>query len=174
MKKFLLIIAAVMGTAWIAHADSYYFGADGPASDKGTALAQLLPWAAPAEGIALTDENVKYLGNGEYSVTRTIVNKGAATVSFNDVLKVRDLFDATHYTIPCVSYNGNDFDGGVTIADGVLLGKVKVPTGISCDGEPWVFDYQRTGIPSCTLTENANTGLALFAAVDTPSSLVSS
>ena len=174
MKKILLIIAAVMGTAWIAHADSYYFGADGPASDKGTALAQLLPWVAPAEGIALTDENVKYLGNGEYSITRTIVNKGAATVSFNDVLKVRDLFDATHYTIPCVSYNGNDFDGGVTIADGVLLGKVKVPTGISCDGEPWVFGYQRTGIPSCTLTENASTGLALFAAVDTPSSLVSS
>ena len=47
-----------------------------------------------------------------------------------------------------------------------------IPTGLSRDGEPWIFSYERTGIPGCTLTENGEIGVALFAAADTPESLV--
>ena len=47
-----------------------------------------------------------------------------------------------------------------------------IPTGLSRDGEPWRFSYERTGIPGCTLTENDEVGIALFAAADTPLSLV--
>lgn len=151
-----------------------FFGPEGLMPSGEGALAVLLPYEAPAEGLRLASENVEVIGSGQFAITRSILNSSSDTISFNDILRVRDLFRASRYTIPCVNYNGNDFDGGDTIADGVFLGKVNVPTGLSCEGKPWVFSYQRTGIPSCTLTENATTGLALFASNDTPSSLVSS
>lgn len=173
MKRTLTLLAILADIASAAAAP-VYFGTSGLVSDRSSAMAVLLPYEAPVPSLNLTDEKVEFLGNGEFSITRTITNKGTESVSFNDVLKVQDLFKATHYTIPCVSYNGNDFDGGETIADGVKLGNVKVPTGISCEGQPWIFSYQRTGIPSCTLTEDASTGLALFAANDSEASLISS
>lgn len=174
MKKAITFLFLAFSAFAPLAAQTVYFGPKGLVGDPSSALAFLLPYAAPDPALKLADETVLYLGGGAYSVTRILVNKGTDTLRFNDVLKVRDLFDATHYTIPCVNYNGNDFDGGATIADGVKLGKVKVPTGLSCEGSPWVFSYQRTGVPSCTLTENASTGLALFAANDSEASLVSS
>lgn len=173
MNSILLLLTTVFSTATIA-AEPVFFGKDGIVSDKSSAIALLIPYESPSPSLSLSDEKVIYLGKGEYSITRTVVNSGKEKVSFNDILKVQDLFDASHYTIPCVSYNGNDFDGGETIADGVQLGKVKVPTGISSEGQPWVFSYQRTGVPSCTLTENSELGLALFASNNTKESLVSS
>lgn len=169
-----ILTCLLLGTGIQAKQAVVYFGRDGIVHDKASAVASLVPYQAPNPAIKLADENVRYLGNGEFSVCRILVNKGADTVRFNDVLKVKDLFTATHYAIPCVSYNGNGFDGGETVADGRNLGKVKVPEGISCEGEPWKFSYLRTGVPSCTLTENAKDGLAVFAANDTHSSLVSS
>ena len=166
-------MAVALAAAVEMSAQTVYFGKDGLVSSQEGAVAELLPWQAPDAALTLSAEKVEYLGNGEYSIIRTVVNRGAAPVVFNDILKVRDLFQATHYTIPCVNYNGNDFDGGITIADGIKLGRIKVPTGISYEGEPWVCSYQRTGVPACTLTENAGTGVALFASNDTPSSLVS-
>ncbi|MBR4612320.1 MAG: hypothetical protein IKO40_06340, partial [Kiritimatiellae bacterium] len=71
---------------------------------------------------------------------------------------------ASRYLIPCVNYDGN---GAAAPA-----AATPIPTGLSRDGEPWLFSYERTGIPGCTLTENAETGVALFAASDTPQSLV--
>ena len=174
MKRFSTLIVLLLAAGWGLSAEGVYFGKDGLLPDGKDALAELLPWTAPAPTLSLAGEKVEYLGNGEYAITRSVVNTGSTTVEFNDRLKVRDLFRAGRYTMPCVSYNGNDFDGGITIADGIRLGNVKVPVGISCEGEPWVYSYQRTGIPSCTLTENADAGMALFAANDTPSSLVSS
>ncbi len=153
---------------------NYLFGEDGEVANRSSALAELLPYSPPDSCIALKSEQVKYLGRGRYSVTRTIVNKSNRETEFNDVLKVRDMFKASNYTIPCVNYNGNDYDGGVVIYNGLNLGMIKVPTGIDVDGEPWVFSYQRTGVPSCTLSENESLGLAVFAANDSNSSLVSS
>lgn len=174
MKKIPVLATLLIAAVSLAKANPVYFGTDGIVNDKNSALAVLVPYSAPHASIKLIREKVEYLGGGEYSITRILFNEGDETVGFNDILKVEDLFGATHYTIPCVSYNGNDFDGGATIADGVKLGKVKVPLGISCEGEPWTYSYQRTGVPSCTLTENASAGIALFAANDSPESLVSS
>ena len=163
---------------------SVLFSPSGLVADHGRALAELLPWRAPNPALRLAEERVEDLGGGAFAVTRTIENVGAAPVAFRDELRVRDCFKATRYLIPCVNYDGNG------AADEVESPKSKVqsrestglrpstgygtpiPTGLSRDGEPWLFSYERTGIPGCTLTENDEVGIALFAANDTPQSLV--
>lgn len=155
-------------------APSFYFSASGLVDDGPAALAELLPWRPPSPALRLADEHVEYLGDGAFSVTRTIENCGDAPASFRDEVRVRDRFAATRYLIPCVNYNGNGFGGEENFYNGRSMGAVKMPTGISHDGEPWVFSYERTGIPGCTLTENEDVGIAVFASNDTPQSLVCS
>ena len=67
-----------------------------------------------------------------------------------------------HYVIPGVSVNGNRW------------GKGKEPKGLLCEGEPWVFDYRRTTIPACTISENGERYFALFASDESPLSLQAS
>ena len=147
---------------------SVLFSPSGLVAVRGRALAELLPWHAPDSTIRLAEERIEDLGGGAFAVTRTIENVGAAPVAFRDELRVRDCFKATRYLIPCVNYNGN---GGGFAAD-APASATPVPTGLSRDGEPWLFSYERTGIPGCTLTENDEVGIALFAAANTPQSLI--
>ncbi|MBQ2522310.1 MAG: hypothetical protein II537_06395 [Bacteroidales bacterium] len=122
MKKIPVLATLLIAAVSLAKANPVYFGTDGIVNDKNSALAVLVPYSAPHASIKLIREKVEYLGGGEYSITRILFNEGDETVGFNDILKVEDLFGATHYTIPCVSYNGNDFDGGATITgDGKYL-----------------------------------------------------
>lgn len=154
--------------------ETVYFGTDGIVRGPEGAVAALVPWTAPDPALALVEEKAEALGDGAFAIVRTIRNEGAAPVSFRDELRVRDLFDATHYLIPCVNYDGNGFGGEENVYNGRSMGAVQIPTGLSRDGEPWIYSYERTGVPSCTLTENETTGLAVFAANDTSASLVSS
>lgn len=85
-------------------------------------------------------------------IRREWVNLSDRCVSFRCALKVRAGFKADHYVIPCVSYNGNSW------------GKGAEPKGLSCNGKPWVFSAQRTGIPACTISECAGRAVAVFAA----------
>ena len=142
-----------------------FFSESGLAGDRAGAVAELLPWRAPDPALRLAEERVEDLGGGAFAVTRTIENAGDAPVSFRDELRVRDCFEASRYLIPCVNYDGNGADSPAVATP--------IPTGLSRDGEPWLFSYERTGIPGCTLTESADVGVALFAAADTPESLVS-
>ncbi|MBR1609598.1 MAG: hypothetical protein IJ678_08300 [Kiritimatiellae bacterium] len=141
-----------------------FFSESGLAGDRAGAVAELLPWRAPDPALRLAEERVEDLGGGAFAVTRTIENAGAAPVSFRDELRVRDCFEASRYLIPCVNYDGNGAESPAAATP--------IPTGLSRDGEPWLFSYERTGIPGCTLTESADVGVALFAAADTPESLV--
>jgi hypothetical protein len=157
-----LACALLVAAAGIADADgAVLFGENGLVEDRSAAIAELVPWKAPDAALRLADEKVEHLGGGAYAITRTVKNVGGEPVAFKDELRVRDTFAADRYLIPCVNYNGNRF------------GAIKTPKGLSCEGQPWVFSYERTGIPSCTLTENGTTGLAVFAANDTKESLVS-
>lgn len=61
------------------------------------------------------------------------------------------------YMIPCILYNGNGF------------GSDNSPRGMRCDGEPWIFSADRTGIPGCTIAETADKCHALFAGTDSDS-----
>ena len=176
MKSWMLFgigLAAVCGAAAARGGEPVLFGADGVVHDRAAALAELVPYAAPNDALELAEEKVEYLGNGAYAVTRTVVNRSKGPTAFNDVFRVRDLFAAKRYLIPCVNYNGNDFAVTNALQTGSVV-TAKTPKGLSHEGQPWVFAYERTGIPSCTLTENAETGLAVFAANDTRQSLVSS
>lgn len=77
-------------------------------------------------------------------------------------IRLRTDFVFDHYVIPGVSLNGNAW------------GKGKEPKELFCDGEPWVFDYRRTTIPACTVSENAETFFALMASDESPLSLQAS
>lgn len=68
-------------------------------------------------------------------------------------------FAFTHYVIPGVSLNGNDW------------GRGKEPKTLALDGEPWVFDSRRTTIPACTISENNTQFLALMASDQDDASL---
>ena len=151
-----------------------FFALSGVAGSAEGAVGELLPWVSPNGALRLADERVESLGDGAFAVTRTIENVGGEEVKFRDELRVRDLFKAEHYLIPCVNYNGNGFGGEENIYNGRSMGAVKIPKGLTQDGEPWVMSYERTGVPGCTLTENSEVGLAVFAAADTPQSLVCS
>ncbi len=71
-------------------------------------------------------------------------------------------FAYTHYLIPGVSYNGNHW------------GRGKEPKGLLYEGNPWVFDYRRTTIPACTISENKENYLALMTSNETPQSITAS
>lgn len=71
-------------------------------------------------------------------------------------------FPFTHYIIPGVSINGN------------YWGKGNEPKGLLCEGEPWVFDYRRTTIPACTISENKENYFALMASDENEESLQAS
>jgi len=164
VSRMLVAAFAVAVVAAAGFADAggtALFGENGLVEERSAALAELVPWNAPDASLRLVDEKVEHLGGGAYAVTRTVKNVGGEPVKFKDELRVRDSFAADRYMIPCVNYNGNRF------------GALKTPKGLSYEGQPWVFSYERTGIPSCTLTENETTGLAVFTANDTKESLVS-
>lgn len=89
-------------------------------------------------------------------------NQGKETFCCQPELRIRTDFVYTHYLIPGVSVNGNNW------------GKGKEPKNLMCDGEPWVFDYRRTAIPACTISENEEYYLALMASNRTEVSLQAS
>lgn len=92
-------------------------------------------------------------GEGLLLLARTYTNVSGGPLSFQGALYVQTAFVPDHYVIPAVSYNGNPF------------GTDREPKGLSCDGAPWVFSYERTAIPACTVSENAAAFFSLFADV---------
>ncbi len=162
MYRLTLITAWLLLSGIPALSASKLLGTDGFVGSRRKAVAELLQYRPAAEGLVLAGEDVRYLGGGSYSITRSVRNTSQDTIRFKDEIRVRDIFRAERYLIPCVNYNGNEFGATLT------------PKGLTHEGQPWVFSYQRTGIPSCTLTENASCGLALFAAANTSASLESS
>ena len=169
-----------------------FFSPSGLVADRDGAVAELLPWRASDSALRLAEERVEALGGGAFAITRTIENVGDAPVAFRDELRVRDCFEARRFLIPCVNYDGNGAGNKVESSKPKVQSQASstfqpfnlstvqpsagcatpIPTGLSRDGEPWLFSYERTGIPGCTLTENDEVGVALFAAADTPQSLV--
>lgn len=118
-------------------------------------------YTPPFDGFSVNDSCEK-TGEGIFRITRTIVNTGKTARGIKSVINVRDCFAASRYLIPCILYNGNEH------------GSSNTPKSLEIDGEPWVFAYDRTGIPSCTLTENDSCACALFADASSRDSLVSS
>ncbi len=101
-------------------------------------------------------------GNTLFYLRREWENRLERTRELQLVLRVEALFEVAKYLIPCVTVNGNEFGAGGE------------PKGLERDGKKWIFGYDRVSIPACTLTENAQTALALFASAEDGCSLRSS
>ena len=97
----------------------------------------------------------------EWEIAVTVTNATDKTVRLKAVLSAEPRLVATRYMIPGVNYNGNEYGE-------------RMPKGWEKDGEPWIFGYDRCSIPSCTVSENAETVFALFASDADPDSHVSS
>lgn len=95
-------------------------------------------------------------------VTRTVTSGADRELRLQLVFSAETCFAPDKYTIPCIMYDGNEW------------GSRNSPKGLTHEGKPWVFAYDRCGIPSCTVTENARYGFAMFASDENESSLRSS
>lgn len=112
-------------------------------------------------GLLTAKDEIEPLGGGLYLVTRTVENTGRTARTGKLTAEICDRFAAQKSCIPCVMFDGNEISGG------------KEPHGFIQDGEPWVFSYDRCGIPSCTEAEDEHTVCALFASDKNADSLVS-
>jgi hypothetical protein len=101
------------------------------------------------EGLLFKD-TFDFISDSSILVTRTITNTTDKRIRFKSIFELKDCFKADNYVFPGFNYNGNQFGGSNT------------PTGLTRDGKPWVFAYDRLGIPSCTMTEDENHGVATF------------
>lgn len=106
--------------------------------------------------VLLQEESI---GEGRKRLVCEWKNRTDAALSCQMEIRIRTDFAFSHYVIPGVSLNGNHW------------GRGKEPKGLLCGGEPWVFDYRRTTIPACTVSENAEEYFALMASDESPLSL---
>ncbi len=113
-------------------------------------------------GALVIRDSVSEIGDGRYVIKRHVENTSAELLRFKDVIRVADNFCASKYLIPCILYNGNEH------------GSSNTPRSYETEGQSWILSYDRMGIPSCTLTENEKTGVALFASAKDAVSLISS
>ena len=109
-----------------------------------------------------TELHTEKIGNGLLRLHAEVRNVSNRTRKIKLILEAETLFRPDHYLIPCILYNGNDY------------GNLDSPRGLLRDGTPWVFAYDREGIPSCTITEDASHVFAMFASDESPETLRSS
>lgn len=102
------------------------------------------------------------LGDGRERLDCTWKNPGAESLYCQLEIRIKADFPYARYLIPGVSVNGN------------MWGKGLEPKGLALEGEPWVFDYRRTSLPACTISENRESYLALMASNASPASLEAS
>lgn len=147
----------------ICRNDQYHWTDDAPAQT----LARLDDGMVEEDGRLLSADEAEFsfqdqmedLGDGLFRVTRRTVNRSGRTRRVKLVAQLTDGFAAEKYTMPCIMYDGNPWGDGNS------------PKGLTYNGQPWIFAYDRMGIPSCTITENDQTVLALFASDQDAASL---
>ena len=106
-------------------------------------------------------DDITEIENGLYKIDRTYANISGTEREAAFIFEIDAMFPATFFMIPCVSYNGNQWGTG------------NEPKGLTYNGEPWVFAYDRTAIPSGTFSENDDYALAVFVSDCNAESLVS-
>ena len=145
----------------------------------GVACAVLADPTFTARTIPATQDlsvDTKVVRDGDtWRVTVTARNTAATNATFKLVLAAEPGFAATRYLIPGINYDFvQAIAGDQHNPDRAAAWKAPdIPTGWEKDGEPWVFAYDRSGIPSCTISENRKSVFALFASVEDTASHVS-
>ncbi len=116
-----------------------------------------------AEAGLTVSRSVSDCGDGLFLFENTVKNTSPEEKTFKLIFELVTCYAPTHWVIPCVSYNGNEWGEG------------KEPKGMLAEnGEPWIHPYDRTPIPSCSVTETEAVAVALFASGDSPESMKSS
>ncbi len=105
---------------------------------------------------------LKSIGEGRKKLICEWHNRTEKTLRCQMEIRIRTDFPYEHFVIPGVSLNGNKW------------GRGKEPKGLSCNGQAWVFDYRRTTIPACTVSENPECYFALLASDESRTSLEAS
>ncbi len=120
-------------------------------------------------GIVISDE-LQEIGGGIFSATRQITNQNDFPVRFKSIFEVNTAFVPRHFVFPGFNYDTSQCGAGAqageiinTTKAGLQSSVLNTPTGLEKDGQPWVFAYDREGIPSATLSENEEKVVALFA-----------
>lgn len=109
-----------------------------------------------------TIEHISDYGNGLFRRHFCITNYSNFIKTIHIALTAETGFQPDHWLIPCVLYNGNSY------------GEHNSPKGLEMNSLPWVFSYDRSGIPSCTLSENSLMTFSTFASDRDSASLRSS
>lgn len=105
------------------------------------------------------------IGTDDFRLSRRVVrvaNPSGETRTIQIAVCADAPFVPSNWVIPGVIYGDNAFGSQVS------------PSGLERDGEPWVFGYDREPVPSCTLSENADSLFATFASDRDATSLQSS
>ena len=139
-------------------------------NDSGDSIAKILPTEMifcdyeklPEKEDIYFCESYRDLKNGIFERKVKFVNYSNDEFSVQISLGAKTCFKFSHWLIPGVLYNGNEFGSGNS------------PKGMEKDGEPWIFSYDRSTLPSCTLSENKEYAFSTFASDCDISSLQSS
>ena len=115
-----------------------------------------------SDGCVRAEISIESTQSGRDKLVCRWTNLSGEALRVQPEIRVQSSFAFTHYVIPGVSYNGNNW------------GRGKEPKGLAHDGQPWMFDYRRTTIPACTISENSEHFLALMAADCDAASLTAS
>ena len=113
-------------------------------------------------GALLAEIAVTPVRPGADKIVSRWTNTGDGELFLQPEIRVASGFVYKSYLIPGVSYNGNGW------------GRGREPKGLCREGEPWIFEYRRTSLPSCTISENETEYMALMASDADEASLRSS
>ncbi len=115
------------------------------------------------DGIVFRDE-YKIVSPDMVKIIRKISNRTEERVRIKSIFELKSEFVSNHFVFPGFNYDLGERTFSGTIQDSSMIGMTSnTPTGLSIDGQPWVFAYDREGIPSCSLSENESQVLAIFA-----------
>lgn len=118
----------------------------------------VIPQQGEVENMKI-DVSVKPISEELFEVNTKLVNQSGKRVKCKLVIEAQTDFIPTRYLIPCVMYNGNEY------------GSVGSPKGLTYKGKPWIFSYDRSGIPACSITENQKKVFSIFASEKNENSL---
>lgn len=132
------------------------------------------------ERLTIKDE-IRNNGNGIFKVVRSIKNENSFCVRFKSVFEADTIFKPEHFVFPGFHYDTSHCDNKVDMGE-IVCGWTKqmdtlvsnTPTGLEKDGQPWVFAYDREGIPSASISEDESHVFAMFVSDENPVSLESS
>lgn len=120
------------------------------------------------DGLLIRDE-IEVCGDGIFKAVRSIKNENHSSVRFKSIFEAETIFKPDHFVFPGFNYDITHCDGGVEMGE-ILCGNTgkaetaasNTPTGMERDEQPWVFAYDREGIPSATISEDKGHHAALL------------